>query len=131
MADPDARVEANAVEAAEACKQALLPKLTSRDNRVRANAVRALLRLGVREAAETLVSMLQHPDPRERASALWLVEKMGLAVLTTRVKRMAVADTDPELRARAAEVCERLMAVNVACSTEPAEASAPAIGVPQ
>jgi HEAT repeat protein len=112
MSDTDGRVAANAVEAADAGGQldaeALLPKLTSADNRVRANAVRALLKLGVREAAEALVRMLQHSDPRQRASGLWLVEKMGLGILAGRLGRMAIADVDLQVRTRAADVCERL-----------------------
>lgn len=112
LVDPDARVQANAVEAfeetGELSPQVLLPKLASQDNRVRANAVKALLKLGVREAAETLVQMLQHADRRQRISGLWLVEKMGLLALAGRVVRMADADQDPQVRARAADIRQKL-----------------------
>jgi HEAT repeat protein len=116
MVDPDSRVQANAVEAADdgghAATQSLLPRLASSDNRVRANAVKALLKLGVREAAETLLHMLQHPDPRHRASALWLVEKMGLTVLTHRLVQMAAGDQDPQLRTRAGALRDRFLSAS-------------------
>lgn len=114
LIDPDQRVQANAVEAAEegghVAADLLLPKLASNDNRVRANAVKALLRLGVREAAETLLRMLQDPDRRQRVSALWLIEKMGLFTLASRVIAMAAADQDADVRARASTIRARLLA---------------------
>jgi HEAT repeat protein len=104
--DPDLRVQANAVEAVaasghEAVAEQLMSKLSSPDNRVQANAVKALLKLGVREAAETLLKMLAHPNRMHRISALWLVERMGLFTLVSRVAGMATEDPDPAVRKRA------------------------------
>jgi len=105
--DPDTRVQANAVEAVENSGDTtisvteLLPMLGSADNRVRANAVKALLKLGVREAAETLLQMLADNDRTKRISALWLVDKMGLFTLIERISKMATNDTDIQVRERA------------------------------
>lgn len=125
LLDPDARVQANAIEAIEALREHfdagdLLPKLNSADNRVRANAVGALLKLGVREAAETLLQMLQEQDRAQRISALWLVEHMGLLGLVGRVMQLADHDKDAQVRERARKLAERLQA------QQPAEAAAEA-----
>ena len=115
LLDQDARVQANAVEAAEetgdpAIIRELLPKLGSPDNRVRANAVKALLRLGVREAAQALLLMLKHPNRAHRISALWLIDHMGLFPVATRVFELARADEDPVVRDRAKNLASRLSA---------------------
>lgn len=114
LTDPDARVKANAVEAAgqqipEGFAIAdLVPMLTSTDNRVRANAVRALLKVGVREAAEALLRMLQDENRAHRISALWLVDQLSLMPLTQRVMDLAQNDGDEQVRARAAALAARL-----------------------
>lgn len=113
LADPDARVQANAIEAVEAAGdsaslQELVPKLGSSGNRIRANAVKALLKTGAREAAETLLLMLQDPARSHRISALWLVEHLGLVTLMARVLAMSASDEDPAVRLRAAQLAVRL-----------------------
>ncbi|MBI4579831.1 MAG: HEAT repeat domain-containing protein [Planctomycetes bacterium] len=113
--DEDNRVQANAVEALasinhESVAEELMEKLSSPDNRVQANAVKALLKLGVREAAETLLKMLKHANRLHRVSALWLIERMGLFALASRVAGMASADPDPVVRRRAAAMAGHLPA---------------------
>lgn len=111
--DRDKRVQANAVEAVAESDQALaaeelMAKLSSGDNRVQANAVKALLKLGVREAAETLLRMLADDNRMQRISALWLVDRMGLFALASRVAGMATVDPDPMIRQRAATLTRNL-----------------------
>ena len=114
LRDPDPRVQANAVEAvdnsgdSESTTAELLPMLGSADNRVRANAVKALLKLGVREAAETLLRMLIDKDRAQRISALWLVDKMGLFTLVERISKMAACDADVQVRDRAQRLVGQL-----------------------
>lgn len=105
--DANARVQANAVEAIgmrgdDSAVNDLMTKLASPDNRVRANAIKALLKLGVREAAEALLCMLRHENRMHRISALWLVDRMGLFTLASRVNSMAAEDPDPAVRRQAA-----------------------------
>jgi HEAT repeat protein len=114
LRDPDPRVRANAVEAVDrsgdskSATTELLPMLSATDNRVRANAVKALLKLGVREAAKTLLRMLEDEDRAQRISALWLVDKMGLLTLAARISRMAACDADRQVRGRAQTLIESL-----------------------
>ncbi|HOA74308.1 MAG TPA: HEAT repeat domain-containing protein [Phycisphaerae bacterium] len=123
--DVDTRVQANAVEAIaatgnESMVDDLLSKLSSPDNRVQANAVKALLKLGVREAAETLLRMLRHENRMHRISALWLVERMGLFTLASRVTAMAGEDPDPLVRRRASVLTQELPATAGARTVESA-----------
>ncbi len=111
--DTDMRVQANAVEAVAAHNpqdaiDELMKKLSSSDNRVQANAVKALLKLGVREAAEALLKMLQHEHRMHRISALWLIERMGLFTLASRVAGMSDLDPDPAVRQRATSLSQQL-----------------------
>lgn len=113
LADSDHRVQANAVESiatvgGDSVIDDLLDKLGSTNNRVQANAVKALLKLGVRQAAEALFRMLQHDNRMHRMSALWLIERMGLFSLATRVASLATADPDPVVRQRAARLSHHL-----------------------
>ena len=111
--DENARVQANAVEAADRTGDAdlaldLLPKLASPDNRVRANAVKALLKLGIREAAITLLRMLRDPNRAQRISALWLIDHMGLFTLASQVVNLAETDQDAIVRGRAKNLTSRI-----------------------
>lgn len=113
LADTDRRVKANAVEAIGQTGDPdaiddLVPMLASPDNRTRANAVKALLKLGVREAAETLLRMLSDGQRAHRISALWLIDRMGLFTLATRVVGLAREDPDMAVRDRARDLVHRL-----------------------
>ena len=103
--DPDARARANAIESLERLSAGRLPELCEKlrdpDNRVRANAAKALLKLGVREAAEVLCTMLRDPRARQRLSALWVVERLRLAPLLSRIAELAENDPDLQVRERA------------------------------
>lgn len=106
LRDPDRRVRANAIEAldeAESPRRAekVRPSLVDSDHRVRAAAIKTLLKLQVREAAEELLRMLDHPSRAHRASALWVIEKHGLAGIAGRVASMAENDPDETVRRRA------------------------------
>ncbi len=106
LRDPDRRVRANAIEAldeAQSPRRAdkVRPSLADNDHRVRAAAIKTLLKLRVREAAEELLRMLDHPSRAHRASALWVIEKNGLAGIADRVASMAENDPDEAVRRRA------------------------------
>ena len=106
LRDPDRRVRANAIEALDEARSPrradkVRPSLADSDHRVRAAAIKTLLKLRVREAAEELLRMLDHPSRAHRASALWVIEKHGLAGIADRVASMAENDPDETVRRRA------------------------------
>jgi hypothetical protein len=106
LRDPDRRVRANAIEALDEARSPrradkVRPSLADNDHRVRAAAIKTLLKLRVREAAEELLRMLDHPSRAHRASALWVIEKHGLAGIADRVASMAENDPDETVRRRA------------------------------
>jgi len=118
LADEDSRVQANAVQAIDSIGTAdrvdlLREKLNAESNRVRANAVGALLRLQVREAAESLLQMFAHPNRAYRLSALWVAESMRLKPLVPRIASMGREDPDAQVRARAIQVAERIEGQNL------------------
>lgn len=79
----------------------LVPLLTHREARVRADAANALARLRARSPTEKLAALLDDDDPVVRANA---VRALGAAEDVTRVPfilRLAVEDGDPRVRANA------------------------------
>ncbi|MBN1489169.1 MAG: HEAT repeat domain-containing protein [Phycisphaerae bacterium] len=111
---PDDRVRANAVESLDRLSAAandplVLERLDDEDNRTRANAAKALLKLGVRDAAETLCAMLRDPASDQRASALWVVQRLQLVPLLTRIGEMAAEDPDPGIQQQAQKLLEMLV----------------------
>jgi hypothetical protein len=132
LGDPDARVQANAVEALDddvgesrLIAAELIPKLKSEHNRVRANAVRALLRLNTAEAGQALLDMLEAGDPAHRLSALWVVEQMKLGSVVDQVARIGRDDPDFRVRRRAAGVVERLTGTARAAEAKADERTTP------
>jgi len=131
-AHPDARVRANAAEALGRSRRPAtrerLPGETAAEthHRVRASVVRAMLLpwpepKGNRatEAAESLSAMLVDPRAEHRLAGVWVVQRSlrsGLEGelgrrwerLAGRVRWLADADTDGDVRARAAVVTDRL-----------------------
>jgi HEAT repeat protein len=106
LRDSDRRVRANAIEALDEARSPqradkIRSSLADSDHRVRAAAIKTLLNLRVREAAEELLRMLDHPSRAHRASALWVIEKNGLAGIADRVASMAQNDPDETIRQRA------------------------------
>ena len=101
--DADQRVQANAIEALERLDPPDLPeylqrKLGDQNNRVRANAVKALLPRRVPDAARTLLEMLIDPSRMHRLSAVWLVQRYRLGVVSPRLTRISREDPDMQVR---------------------------------
>ena len=61
-------------------------------------AVQVLLRQELREAADTLLDMLDDASPQQRASALWVVERLQLQSVIDRVSQ--ISENDPVTRVR-------------------------------
>ncbi len=110
----DARVRANAIEALQRAQttqhvQQLLTMAREDDNRPRANAIRALLDMSAGDALDALGHMLHDADAAHRASALWLVETMGILNVAHDVTEMAVSDNNADVRKRARRVVNHLI----------------------
>ncbi len=106
--DPDDRVVANAIEALEELGALGLElenqteeKLSSPSARVRANAIKSLIRSENKQAAESLLEMLSHPSQAYRLSALWVVERSNLRSILNDVVHMSQNDPDDRVRRRA------------------------------
>ncbi len=111
--DPDDRVQANAIEALDLMDwpermAVTVPKLRSGNNRVRANAIKSLLRMERAEAGDALLDMLEHSSGSHRLSAVWVVESVGLKSLSSRMRLLSRDDPDERVRRRAASTLERL-----------------------
>ncbi len=111
--DPDARVQANAIEGISSLMKDLddcdlSAKLSAGDNRVRANAIKTLVGQRVRDAAVALIHMLGHDLPTHRLSALWVVEQLQLNTLEPRIRKIAELDPDKRVRDRAIAVLDRM-----------------------
>ncbi len=123
LSDPDPRVQANAVEVLgtrdpQKWRETLTARMNEQGNRAQANAIKALLHIGVRDAAVALLSMLTHESAAHRLSALWVVEQFGLFTLAPRIRRIAADDPDPQVR----EGAERLLtSSDFAASAPPLE----------
>ena len=111
--DPDPRVQATSIEALDRIDHEgraawTLPKLGATNSRVRANAVKSLLRLEVRQAGEALLDMLSDASASHRLSALWVVDRLRLHAVFERAHHLRHHDPDPRVRRSAAGVCETL-----------------------
>jgi HEAT repeat protein len=110
----DPRVRANAVEALDRMDdRGHLDRLTrmaqEEANRPRANAIRALIRARrTREALPALHEMLHHPLPQHRASALWVVQNLGLVELVRAVAELALTDPVAGVQGRAMDLVKQL-----------------------
>jgi hypothetical protein len=103
--DADPRVRANAIEVLETRqKTEYLPMLAQKartaasNNRERANAIKALHRMKVRNATIALDAMLKDPRPEHRISALWALKAIGWWQLLREVGRLAKEDTNMRVR---------------------------------
>ncbi len=113
LLDADPRVVANAVEGLDRLGSTtrldmLTPLMEHDDNRIRGNAIRALLHRRVPEAAGALLSMLSDPRRMHRISALWLVERMRLTAMRERVHGVSQCDPDMSVRRAATQTLHRL-----------------------
>jgi hypothetical protein len=102
----DGRVRANAIEAlARATGREALPYLAplanDAHNRVRGNAMRALLRLGDGAAPDRLCRMLADERPLHRVSAIWAARSARAVAIAPELERMAHSEWRVELRTRA------------------------------
>ena len=80
---PDERIVANVVEAMghvknPRCNDLILAKVSSRNNRVKANAAMALFAAGHIEVIDLLKPMLLHSDPLMRSSAAFAIGELTL-----------------------------------------------------
>ena len=125
--DSDVRVQANAIEALDrldvADRVALtVPKLSAANSRVRATAVRSLLRSDVARATTALIEMLQDESPTQRLSGLWVIQHLRSVSLLTFVERLSERDSDPRVRRRALRMMH-VLSEHASASAEPVAAS--------
>ena len=81
-------------------------RLDSRDNRLRANAVRAVLRRRRSDGSHALRTMLDDADPRHRVSAIWVARQAREVQVSGDLRRIADQDAVAEVRRRAAAAVE-------------------------
>lgn len=111
----DDRVRANAVEAMAHLDAGrhidLLAGMTGEGeaNRARANAIQAMMQMRTGEALRALSRMLGDPRAEHRASALWLVETMGIAEVAHEVAEMSISEPDPKVRKKAGAVIQAVI----------------------
>ena len=107
---PDLRVQANALEAITRIDHGAIDRLGDRldslDNRLRANAVRAVLRRRRRDGPRVLRTMLGDSDPRHRVSAIWVARRAREERVSGDLRRIADQDAVAEVRRRAAAAVE-------------------------
>jgi HEAT repeat protein len=113
LSDASPKVQAAAIEALDGLvaprrMELFLPKIDHDDAEVRAAAVLALLRMHVPKAAIALVAMLKDDRSDHRAGALWIVDRLRLTALETRVADLAQGETDPRIVRIAQHVHRRL-----------------------
>jgi HEAT repeat protein len=111
----DDRVRANAVEALAQLDTGrhadLLVSMTGEReaNRARANAIHALMQMRTGDAIQALSRMLGDNRAEHRASALWLVEEMGVASVARDVAEMSISEPDPKVRKNAGRVIQHII----------------------
>lgn len=111
----DDRVRANAVEALAQLDTGrhadLLANMTTEReaNRARANAIHALMQMRAGEAIQALSRMLCDTRPEHRASALWLVQEMGVAEVARDVAEMSITEPDKTVREKAGHVIQNII----------------------
>jgi len=109
----DGRVRASAIEAlcaSGAGQDQVIEAVRDEVARVRANAVRAMLKREIEEGCDQLASMLRDDRPVHRVSALWVAERLGGAAHAHTVAELARADSEASVRERAKRCARRLLA---------------------
>jgi HEAT repeat protein len=103
--DTDPRVRANAIEVLESTKKGeYLPLLAQRaraagsNHRERANAIKALHRMKVKNATLALGAMLRDQRAEHRISALWALKAIGWWQMLNEVGRLAKEDDNLRVR---------------------------------
>lgn len=101
----DARVRANAIESLMRLDrrgiELILPMLSTRQNRPRANAVRALLAVRPAKGLPQLQAMLADPDPLHRISGVWAARRTRVVSVAHELQQLAQQDRFPQVRVRA------------------------------
>ncbi len=123
----DGRVRANAVEALQPAEAASLAGVLSdlaqpaqEVNRLRANALRALLHVESKTAGDSsatqsrIALMLRDGRPAHRASALWLVECESLGMHRGAVAALLTHDHDEAVQRRARSAARSLLTTHAA-----------------
>lgn len=110
----DARVRANAVEALERLQSTqhvhrLVEMAEADEHRPRVSAIKALMQMKTGDALHALSKMLHDKRSMHRASALWLVESMGLLEVARQVAEMSLSDPDRQVKTRADHVIHGLI----------------------
>ncbi len=113
LEDPDARVQANAIELMAHLDlpqraEQIIAKLDADHHRVRATAVASLLQMEFRRAADVLLDMLDDQASAHRIAALWVVERLQLSSLFSRLALLAEHDPDVQVRRRAGRILRAL-----------------------
>ncbi|MCZ6675925.1 MAG: HEAT repeat domain-containing protein, partial [Candidatus Poribacteria bacterium] len=102
LADTDVRVKANAIEALEQhsapfVTPMLVDSLRSANNRVLANAAKALCKRADLRGWRTLLINLRHSEPAFRASCVWALGEVGKPNITERLEFLK-HDADENVR---------------------------------
>ncbi len=144
LAEPDARVRANAVESlwgenSDAARAVLKEASRDRHHRVAANAWIGLDQAGAREAAASLKKMAAAEDPMARAAAAFAMGRTGRAEFKPLLEKM-LKDSTPHARSQALRALihirrQQRVAAGLAepdwqAKTEPAEPAAPSAELP-
>ncbi len=113
--DEDARVQANAIEALDIVDipnltEILQPKLNSQNNRIRANAIKAILKPQYILAINALLSMLEHPNANFRKSALWVMTQTIPIAIIDKVRKLAENDPDADVQKLARKAINKIAA---------------------
>ncbi len=102
LAEPDARVRANAVEAlwgvtSPGAREVFRRAADDLNNRVAGNGLLGLLKLGDSEAAGRVMQFAAAPDPRFRATAAWVMGASGDSAFMDALAPM-IRDSDARVR---------------------------------
>jgi HEAT repeat protein len=84
--------------------QVLVPLLRDRDNRVRANAAKALWHLGWPEARSAMLDMLHHGDELSRLSAVWVIGAVKFPDAKAALEAREAVEPAGRVRAKIREV---------------------------
>jgi len=113
--DMDKRVMANTIEAAEIVgikelTTLIRPFLDYPDNRIRANAIKALWSMRDRSGLLALQKMITSQSTEDRLSAVWLLGHVEIPRRTDILKKIAAKDRSQRVRDKAAETAAKLEA---------------------
>lgn len=111
LADSDARVRANAIEAlwgqrTPGSRRALLSALEDENNRVVGNAILGLFKIGELSVVPRLLEMVHHPAPLFRATAAWVIGQTMDRAFLPRLREL-VSDPEDTVASAARAALER------------------------